>query len=238
MSVPLAAIHFTPAFGEPDRNREELVDLCRTAAQQARLVVLPELCTTGFSLNAEQAAAWAESPDGPTVQALRAASSETGAVVIAGLALRDASGTLRNAQVVLDGASTQIYAKHHLYEADFAWATAGDTPGAVVETSVGSIGLLICHDIVHARTVLAVAQARPQVLAFSTAWIGDPEPNDLPEPWRIVAQIIAPAPLVVANRGGSEGAVCFQDPSAILTPSGEAISTRSADPQILLRSSG
>lgn len=234
MSTPLAAIHFTPTFGEPDRNREELIDLCQTAAGQARLVVLPELCTTGFSMNADQAAAWAESVEGPTVTALRAISNQTGAVVIVGLALRDSSGTLRNTQVVVDGATTQIYAKHHLYEADFSWATAGEAPGAVVDTSVGPVGLLICHDIVYARTVLAVAQGRPRVLALSTAWIGEPLSEDVPEAWRIVAQIVAPAPVVVANRGGMEGALCFQDPSAILTASGEAVSARSADPQILL----
>ncbi len=234
MSQPLAAVHFTPAFGEPDRNREALVALCRTAAQRARLVVFPELCTTGFCMNAEQAAAWAESLEGLTVQALREVSVETGAVVVAGLALRDSGGTLRNAQVVVDGAATHVYAKHHLYSEDFAWATAGETLGAIVETSAGSVGLLICHDIVYARTVLAVAERRPQVLAFSTAWIGEDDPQELPEPWRIVAQIIAPATLVVANRGGSEGDVCFQDPSAILRASGETISARGADSQILL----
>jgi predicted amidohydrolase len=231
--IELAAVHFTPAFGDVAGNRDAVLSLCRIAAERARLVVLPELCTTGFSLSREQAEDWAEPLGGPSVAALRQVSMDTGAIVVAGLALRDEGGILRNAQVLVDGSSTHMYAKHHLYGDDFSWAKAGDAPGAVVETSLGAVGLLICHDIVYPSTVVSVAQRRPRLLAFSTAWIGDPESIGLPEEWRIVAQFLEPAPLVVANRGGAEGAAVFGDPSAVLTLEGATVGTCSADSQIL-----
>ena len=92
---------------------------------------------------------------------------------------------------------------------------AGPTPGAVVTTQVGAIGLLICHDLVYPATVHEVVARRPRLLAVSTAWVGDEEP--LPSSWSAVSRLLGPAPLVVANRGGAEGAVRFSDPSAILT---------------------
>ena len=63
---PEAAVHFTPAFGQVEENRAALVAACeRAAAAGARVVVLPELATTGFCLDPAQAEAWAEPRGGP-----------------------------------------------------------------------------------------------------------------------------------------------------------------------------
>ena len=49
MRYKAAAIQFEPAHGEKGRNLESLVDLTTQAAEQgARLIVLPELATTGY----------------------------------------------------------------------------------------------------------------------------------------------------------------------------------------------
>jgi predicted amidohydrolase len=190
--------------------------LCNEAAEQADVVVLPELCTTGFCLNREQVASWAEERAGPTVSELSSVAASHNAVVVVGLALREADGTLRNGQVVIDadGRTAGAYFKHHLFEDDLAWATPGALPGGIVPTAVGDVGLLICHDLVYPTTVFGLAERRPRLLAVSTAWIGDGEP--LPSPWSAVARVLAPAPVAIANRGGAEGAVQFRDPSAIL----------------------
>jgi len=229
----VAAVHFTPAFGEVEANRAALVSLAREAAEATSVVVLPELATTGFCLSRGQAEAWAEPADGPTVTALASVAKASGAVIVVGLALRDADA-LHNAQVVIDadGSLAGTYSKHHLFGDDHAWATAGVEPGAVVSTSRGDLGLLVCHDIVHVETVLAVTLRRPRMLAFSTAWIGDGE--TLPSSWTLASRLLDPAPLVVANRGGVEGNTRFTDPSAILSHSaGGTIGPRGVDSQIL-----
>ncbi len=229
----LAAVHFTPMLGELEANRAALVEVTARAAQAADVVVLPELAVTGYVLTRPEAEAWAEEEDGPTRQALAEVARAAGAVVVAGLLLRGA-GALENAQVVLDadGRLAGRYAKHHLYGTDFAWARPGPTPGAVVDTAHGSIGLLICHDVVYPRTVAAVARQRPRLLAFSTAWIGDGE--TLPSSWAFAARLLDPAPLVAANRGGEERGVAFEDPSAILAyRHGGVVGPRGDGPEVV-----
>lgn len=215
--MDVATVHFTPVLGAVDANRASVVRLARDAAARAQVVVLPELCVTGFVLEPAEAAAWAEPIPGPTTDALGAVARETGAVVVAGLAAREPDGTLRNAQVVLDadGRLAGRYAKHHLWGSDHAWATPGAVPGAVVATAHGRVGLLLCHDVVHPRTVLAVTRERPALLAFSTAWVGDGS-EPFPSAWVMASVLLEGAPFVAANRGGEERGVAFDDPSAIV----------------------
>jgi predicted amidohydrolase len=232
----VAAVHFTPALGRVAENRAALARLADEAAARAGLVVLPELATTGFVLTAEEAAAWAEPVPGPTTDALGAVARAREAVLVVGLAVRAAGGVLVNAQVVLDadGQVAGLYAKRHLWGADHDWAVAGATAGAVVETRRGRVGLLVCHDIVWPRTVLEVVRARPDALAFSTAWVGQglPFPH---ESWVMASLLLEGAPLVAANRGGEERGVAFDDPSAVLVRG--AVVARSAvgaGPEVVL----
>lgn len=216
MSDSVAAVHFTPTLGAVDANRAALVALAREASALAGVVVLPELATTGFTLTRAEADAFAEQVPGPTTDALALVAREARAVIVVGLAVRSALG-LVNAQVVLDadGRVAGTYAKHHLWGTDHDWAVAGPTPGAVVDTARGRVGLLVCHDVVYPRTVLAVARERPRLLAFSTAWVGEGEPFPPPS-WRMASVLLEGAPLVAANRGGEERGVRFDDSSAIL----------------------
>ena len=212
----VAAVHFTPTLGAVSANRAELVRLARDAATRAGVVVLPELATTGFALTRAEAEAHAEAIPGPTTDALAVVAREERAVIVVGLVARSALG-LCNAQVVLDvdGRLAGSYAKHHLWGTDHDWAVAGPTPGAIVDTARGRVGLLLCHDIVYPRTVLAVARERPRLVAFSTAWVGEGEPFPPPS-WVMASVLLEGAPLVAANRGGEERGVRFDDPSAIV----------------------
>ncbi len=211
-----AAVHFTPVLGAVEENRAALTRLAGEAAAQAGVVVLPELATTGFVLTPDEAAAWAEPVPGPTTEALGVVARARDAVIVVGLPVTS-GGALRNVQVALDvdGRVAGVYAKHHLWGSDHAWATAGPTPGAVVSTARGRVGLLLCHDIVYPRTVLAVARERPRLVAFSSAWVGEGvEP--FPSAWVLASALLEGAALVVANRGGEECGVRFDDPSALL----------------------
>jgi predicted amidohydrolase len=230
----LAALHFTPALGAVQENRAALLELSEAAAREADVLVLPELATTGFSLDAERAAEWAEDTHGPTAKALATLARSAECVIAAGLCLRDADGTLRNAQLVFDasGELVSVYAKLHLWGNDATWALPGERRGVVASTRCGGIGQLICADLGHPETVHEVARARPRLLAFSTNWVGDEEP--LPLSWQIALRLLDTAPLVVANRGGSEGDVLFDDPSAILSyRHGGTLGARTSTPYVV-----
>ncbi|MGE0708906.1 MAG: carbon-nitrogen hydrolase family protein [Planctomycetota bacterium] len=237
-SLRLAAVHFTPALGARDENRAALLEFAAEAARGADLVVLPELATTGFCLAPDQADALAEPADGPTARALAALARAAQVVLACGLCLREPDGTLRNAQLLFDadGELASVYAKHHLWGSDLAWALAGRRPGAVARTRLGPLAQLICADLGHPRTVAGLARERPRALCFSTAWVGEGEP--LPLSWQVALRLLDPAPLVIANRGGAEEwageEVLFDDPSAVLAyRAGGALGAREEGPYVV-----
>src|SRR5487761_1497272 len=64
----VAAIQYEPTLGEKERNVSALLRLVETAAQHdARLIVLPEIATTGYCwLSREEIAPYVEPIPGPT----------------------------------------------------------------------------------------------------------------------------------------------------------------------------
>jgi predicted amidohydrolase len=228
----LAALHFTPRFGEVEANRAQLLSSLEGLGE-VDLVVLPELATTGFCMQPDQAQAWAEGPEGETASALSKWARERGALVACGLALREGQ-LFSNAQLLFerDGTLASVYRKRHLWGHDRLWATPGAEPGAIAETSLGPIAQLICADIGHLETVIGLAERRPSVLAFSTAWVGEGAP--FPTSWQVALRLLDPAPIVIANRGGEEEGVLFEDPSAILSYlHGGTVGRRGSGPELL-----
>ena len=229
-----AALHFTPTLGARDANRERLLALCGEAARGADLLVLPELATTGFTLTPAAAEELAEPSDGPSVRALSALARAERCVIALGLCLRGEEG-LHNAQVLIDatGELAGVYPKHHLWGCDRDWALAGPRAGQVTPTRIGPVAQLICADIGYPAS-LAGLKGRSQVLAFSTNWVGDGVP--LPVSWQIALRVFDPGWLVIANRGGEEEGVLFDDPSGILSyRGGGELGPRGEAPYVLSR---
>ena len=77
-TVRIACVQLAPEVGEADFNRRLTREAVRTAVSAgARLIVLPELCTSGYVFeSAEEARSLAQRPDGP---ALRDWAEEAGA---------------------------------------------------------------------------------------------------------------------------------------------------------------
>lgn len=113
MSLRLAAIQHDPAWQDRDANLTALRDpVAAAAAAGARLIVLPELFATGFSMDTERIG---EPQDGPTATWLREQAAEH-QVWLAGSVAEVRPGDDRPGNVCLlvapDGA-THRYAKIH-----------------------------------------------------------------------------------------------------------------------------
>ena len=196
--------------------------------------MLPELATTGFTLTPAAAAELAEPASGPTVQALSAVARAERCVIALGLCLRGEEG-LHNAQLLIDatGELAGVYRKHHLWGSDRDWAQAGPQAGQVTSTRIGPVGQLICADIGYPAS-LAGLKGRTKLLAFSTNWVGDGVP--LPVSWQIALRVFDPGWLVIANRGGEEQGVLFDDPTGILSyRAGGELGPRRAAPYVVRR---
>ena len=144
-----ALVQFLPSKGNPDKNLELILELLtQCVTQKAELMILPEMCLTGYVWKEkEKIANLSEPPQGRTFQALSSFCKEHHSFVAYGFA-ENCQGKLYNSQNLIGpkGELLATYRKVHLFDTDYNWATSGD--GFVsVKTEIGTLGLGICMDL-------------------------------------------------------------------------------------------
>src|SRR5215510_12192751 len=98
--MKVAFLQFEPSWGDPQCNRAKITTALTN--QNFDLIVLPELCVTGYLFSSRDALrAQAEAiPEGPTTQALVEIARQKDAFVIAGLAEQEGARLYNTAVVV------------------------------------------------------------------------------------------------------------------------------------------
>ncbi|MGV9801150.1 carbon-nitrogen hydrolase family protein [Mycobacterium sp. NPDC003449] len=141
-------------------------------ARGAGLVLLPELCLSGYRPEAigAQPERWAVTLDDPRLQPLRRAVQTTGVAVALGAALRGTT-ELYNATLWFrtDGTVEHVYSKVHLWTAERPVFTAGDRQ-AVVACHGLRFGIGICYDAGFPEFVRSYARAGVDAVLFSSAF--------------------------------------------------------------------
>jgi predicted amidohydrolase len=209
---------------DPDGSLQRADELIqRAAGAGARLVLLPEMTATGFTMDPAQASA----PDGPHVQAISRAAARARAWVLAGLALRDgdSSGSARpvNAAVLFDpsGAVVATYRKQRLfaYGGEHQHYAPGDTPLTVTVEGV-RVSPFICYDLRFPELFRAVARDT-DLLAIVANW-----PAARRAHWDLLlrARAVENLTFVAAvNRTGEGGKLVYDGGSAAYDPWGERL---------------
>lgn len=230
----VAAVQFCPTMGDKNGNLRKLAKLVLEASEGgARLIVLPELCTTGYSfMDEEEASPLAEviNPEGLTMRAMQALSSSRNVHIVWGMVERDpGTGHMHNAQVYVDPTGFyEKYRKINLWGSDKLWARKGSGSPPIInarfESGIGEpiitkkIGLLVCRDIRNkdAKDSVLYEKGDADIVCLSTAW-GD---GGFPATawWEFAEE--NDAWLIVANRYGKEvpndfgeGGICVIEPS-------------------------
>ncbi len=228
MSNPLrvALGEYDTGWHDPAGSLARAEQIAREAAKAgAALVVLPEMCTTGFTMDA---AAHAEPIDGPSVRALRRIAGEAHVSLVAGVALREciAPGTgerMANAALVIDdeGAIRGVYRKQRV----FAYAREDETytpgDGPMVATIGGvRIAPLVCYDLRFPELFRRVASQVDAIVVIAN-W---PVARRAHWDTLIRARAIENQCYVVAvNRSGEGGGLSYDGGSAAFDPWGEPI---------------
>lgn len=156
--MKVALVQFRPEFKAVEKNLRQLAGFVqRAAAQGAKLVLLPELATTGYSfMSPDEAATVAEPLDdtGRTFKVMRALSEKLGVHVIWGQVEKNpATGNLYNSQVLVTPTGSWVsYQKINLWGNDWLWATEGRANPPILSCDFGDgdvrkVGLLICRDV-------------------------------------------------------------------------------------------
>ena len=190
------------------------------AALGAQLVVLQELHNSVYFCQAENASLCdlAEPIPGPSTETFGALAKELGIVLVLSLFERRTAGIYHNTAVVIekDGSIAGKYRKMHIpddpcYYEKF-YFTPGDLGFRPIETSVGTLGVLVCWDQWYPEAARLMALNGAQLLIYPTAIGGvatdSPFEQSLQcEAWQLVQRGHAVAnglPVITVNRTGHE----------------------------------
>ncbi|MEK7675242.1 MAG: carbon-nitrogen hydrolase family protein [Verrucomicrobiota bacterium] len=181
----LALIQMRVEGGAKEKNLDHAAALiAEAAAQGAALAVLPEAMNLGWTHPSAKAEA-DEIPDGPSCSGLRKMARETGLYLCSGLVER-AGDRIFNAAVLVDpkGDVTLHYRKLHELEIGHDLYALGDRL-QVAQTSLGTIGLMICADAFAPGQVISrtLGYMGAQIILSPSAWAVPADHDNQKEPY-------------------------------------------------------
>ncbi|MCC6444269.1 MAG: carbon-nitrogen hydrolase family protein [Armatimonadetes bacterium] len=228
MNVTLAAVQMDNIPGDAPANLSRALRLIDRAGEAgAKIVCLPELCTTGYYLTRDELFPLAETVPGRATEAVGEAARRWGMYVQIGMAEKEGDSLYNTAAALApDGSLLARYRKTHLYGGEKDIFCRGSGP-VVFETEYGRVGAMICYDHVFPEFVRGLMLKGADILLHSTAWVT----TDLCDAYSwdsgMYHAILRTRALenrvfvVSANRTGAEGPLRHLGNSAIIHAWGE-----------------
>ena len=212
---------FRPIFGEVEANIERSAAFA--GSLDCDLIVLPELCTTGYNFSSrEEAEQLAEAaPDGAACTAWRDVARQTGRCIVAGLAEKCEDGIFNSSVLVEPDGTIHVYRKVHLFNREKKWFKPGD--GFAVHDIGGvRVGMMICFDWIFPESARTLALMGADIICH---------PVNLVLPWCQMAMVTRCVEnrvfAVTANRYGTEDrhghSLTFTGSSQITAPDGSVL---------------
>jgi omega-amidase len=219
-ALTVALGEYDTGWHEPSASISHVRDLAReTRDAGAQLLVLPEMCTTGFTMDA---ATYAEDFDGPSVRALASIAAEHGLWIVAGISM-DRQGKFLNSAIAFspDGSIAATYDKQRLfgYAQETSIYSGGSGP-CVIDVNGVSLGLFVCFDL---RFPELFRQVGPDVdaLVVIANW-----PSSRQRHWEVLTQARAienQCYMIAVNRIGEGDGLEYRGGSVIFDPWGERV---------------
>jgi predicted amidohydrolase len=133
------------AWQDPAANRRNLAGHFRGLVGHTDLVVLPEMFSTGFTMDAE---ALAEDMDGPTIGWMREEAAALGCVIAGSLIVRDLGRCHNRLVWARPDGTLEHYDKRHLFRiADEQRHFAAGNRRVVVELKGWRVCPMVCYDL-------------------------------------------------------------------------------------------
>ena len=195
-------------------------NICECAAKGAKLVVLQELHNSVYFCQTEDASLCdlAETIPGPSTEYFGDLAKRLGIVLVLSLFEKRAPGLYHNTAVVIekDGGIAGKYRKMHIPDDPCFYEKFYFTPGDLgfrpIQTSVGSLGVLVCWDQWYPEAARLMALNGAQLLIYPTAIGGvgtdsKEEQQTQRQAWQLVQRghsVANGLPVVTVNRVGHE----------------------------------
>jgi predicted amidohydrolase len=203
--------------------------LAEAATGGARLAILPEMFSTGFSMSAQRIA---QPPGGPSESFLREQAASRNLWILASIPESGAPSPRNMALLVPPRGAVTRYAKIHpfSYAGEHQHYPAGDR---VVTADVEGVRVtpFVCYDLRFPEP-FRLAAPETDLFAVVANW-----PQERREHWRLLLRaraIETQAYVAGVNRVGDGGRLHYAGESALISPSGETLADGGDCEQVLL----
>lgn len=225
-------VQFFPFFGNKKKNFEKITQLIQDV--EADLLVLPELCTTGYIFkNKEELTNLAEPvPDGPTVEFFKDMVNEKKMNLVWGMAEKDNDKVFNSSVLLTSEGEVKVYRKIHLFDQEKFIFAQGNKELDVVKIKGTVIGMMICFDWIFPEVCRVLALKGAEIICH---------PSDLLLHYcqdAMVTRCIENRVFAItANRTGTEQRggekLTFTGKSQIVNPKGEIMVSAGRDEDVV-----
>lgn len=228
----VAALQHDIVWEQPEANFERLAPwIAAAAAAQARLVVLTEMYSTGFSLATDRTA---EPPGGPSTQFLADQAKEHDLWVCGSVGEQPAEVDRPYNTLVLAGPDGQVHRYRKIHPFSYAREDEHFSAGSdLVTVDVDGVRttLFVCYDLRFADEFWATAAAT-DLYVVPANW---PDTRRLHWTTLLRARAIENQAYVVGcNRVGEGGGLVYTGDSRVVHPQGELLVTAAGGETLLL----
>lgn len=142
----IASIQFDPQFAKVEANISRAAVLMSNV--RADLIVLPELCFSGYTFKSpEEALSLAEPADsGVSFARMKELSIKLNAAIVYGFPEKAPEGLYNSCACVTPDGKALVYRKLHLFYEEKSFFLPGDKPPFTVEFRGCRLGMMICFD--------------------------------------------------------------------------------------------
>ena len=224
-TLRVALAEYDTGWHQPESSLDRAaVCVQRAASTGARLVVLPEMCTTGFTMEPEK---WSEPSNGSSFERLSTIAAAHDVWLLAGLPMRSADGYSNVAAVFNpEGNLVTTYAKQRCftYAGEDQHYSAGHAP-VVIDIDGVRVSPFICYDLRFPELFRAVAPSADLLVVIAN-WPAARRPHwDALLPARAIENL---AYVAGVNRTGFANGIQYDGGSVAYDPWGEPAAQRMA----------
>lgn len=135
-------------LGDKRHNLAAIEDRVNEVDDDTDLVILPEMCNTGFGDIQDSLPSLAESTSGETISRMKVLSEKKGVAIIGGFIRKDGDDFYNSAFVVSNGELLAVYDKRHLFAGpEQKLFRRGQSFSPIVTIKGWRIRIAICYDL-------------------------------------------------------------------------------------------
>jgi predicted amidohydrolase len=226
-------LQFTPRPADVTANLDHIAR--KLAGANADLIVLPELCTTGYLFRSRAALKRLSEPvpAGPTCEAMAKLSRDMSAAIVWGMPVLAGSRVFNSAVMVTPQSQFHVYHKAHLFVDEKDLFDRGNSPFPVFDLGPVKVGMLVCFDHFFPEAARSLALHGAQIVCHPSNLVLEyAQTNSVT---RAVENRVF---WILANRTGSETlgekTLAFNGRSQIVAPDGRVLARAGPDSEELL----